>query len=147
MTVGLSFNTYEPLLKNELTTTKLDSSFFPALYLEQLKINASGSAMNLYFHLDKEDLHFHFIEIIRDKLSERYFDVEEADFFDLSFSEEQEAPILYVVFEKTLGIIDSNSNRLLVEIFMKQGIEKWSVLPIELTQHLEAVKEVSQSYR
>ena len=109
----------EQFLKTKLSLVPLNTNIFPPLHFKLNQQNALNHLLNTKRQLSAAELEFSYYQVVRDQESELYFSVEQSDYGEVELEGEK---ILFVTLEKTLGVIESNSNRLYVELILAQGL-------------------------
>lgn len=137
--VSIYFERVEGKLRSEFKLNVLQETDFPEFHLKLLKINAVNSLLNDCYQLETEELKLHFFQIINNQRSQKYF-TETADYFPVTLAEDESTPILFVIVDEVLGILEANSNQLHMELLLEQGVTVEDSKSKDLKEHLAVVK-------
>lgn len=137
--MSVYFELVEAKLRSEFKLKVLRETDFPEFHLKLLKINAVNSLLNDHYQLETEELKLHFFQIINNQGSQKYF-TEKADYFPVSLAEDESTPILFVIVDEVLGILEANSNQLHMELVLEQGVTAEDSKSKDLKEHLAIVK-------
>lgn len=98
----------------EIATSELIPSIF-----QYIKFNVVNCMRNHDLNLTASDLNLLAYKLIKNNNNTSYYQ----EFKHIS--NDYEYDIIYVVFEKRTGYINSNCNKLLLELFIEQGISQY----------------------
>ena len=124
--VSVYFERVEEKLRSEFKLNVLQETDFPEFHLKLLKINAVNSLLNDCYQLETEELKLHFFQIVNNQRSQKYF-TEKADYFPVTLAEDESTPILFVIVDEVLGILEANSNQLHMELLLEQGVKQLKI--------------------
>lgn len=137
--MSVYFERVEEKLRSEFKLKVLQETDFPEFHLKLLKINAVNSLLNDCYQLETEELKLHFFQIINNQRSQKYF-TEKADYFPVTLAEDESTPILFVIVDEFLGILEANSNQLHMKLLLEQGVTTEDSKSKDLKEHLAIVK-------
>ncbi len=115
-----SFNELKDLLKRKADVVEISVEELSESIQQHIIFNAVHSIRNEQLKLTAAELNLVAYKLINNDQSAGYYQYRYAHLSNL-----QEDDIIYVVFETRTGYINSNSNKLLVELMVGQGISQY----------------------
>lgn len=119
--------------------TPISTSDLSDFYITTLIENVLTSLIGQQYELTSDTLSFAFYTIKKTDKSALYFSVNDSHYLPYQLIDKDE-DILLVALEKTVGIIDCNSNRLFNELRLNQGITSKDAQNKELALDFESIK-------
>ena len=105
-------------LKKNFTIQNFPLDLFPDFHVEHLQNKVINSPLNQIYNLKKEDIKLECFSITNLTTDNIYINPKKSNYFELFLNDDAENIILYVILEKTIGCIESNSDRLFCELLM-----------------------------
>ncbi|MDR3586982.1 MAG: hypothetical protein P4L59_16970 [Desulfosporosinus sp.] len=108
-------------LKDKVDVVEIDTTEFSRFFMERHIINIVHCVRNQELKLTANDLNIIAFNIIKDNRSNSYYQCRPVQ----RIANKHKNDMIYVVFEKRTGYIHSNSNKLLLELFIERGISQY----------------------
>ena len=105
-------------LKKNFTIQNFSLNLFPYFHIEHLQNKVINNPLNQIYNLKKEDIQLECFSITNLTTENIYINPKKSNYFELFLNDEAENIILYVILERTIGCIESNSDRLFCELLM-----------------------------
>lgn len=105
-------------LKKKFTIQNFPLNLFPDFHIKHLQNKVTNNPLNQIYNLKKEDIHLECFSITNLTTENIYISPIKSNYFEFFLNYEEENIILYVILEKTIGCIESNSDRLFCELLM-----------------------------
>lgn len=105
-------------LKKNFTIQNFTLDLFPDFHVEHLQNKVINNPLNQIYNLKKEDIQLECFSITNLTTENIYINPKKSNYFELFFNDDAESIILYAILEKTIGCIESNSDRLFCELLM-----------------------------
>ncbi|MGY3703945.1 hypothetical protein BW731_01355 [Vagococcus martis] len=105
-------------LKKNFTIQNFPLDLFPDFHVEHLQNKVINNPLNQIYNLKKEDIQLECFSITNLTTENIYINPKKSNYFELFLNDDAENIILYVILEKTIGCIESNSDRLFCKLLM-----------------------------
>lgn len=96
---------------NKVDVIPVEANFMGDAFFSILENNAYSCCLNERSRVDKSDFIFEQYVVIRNEKSRIYY-------------EEKETEEIYLIFELRTGYMESNCNKLFLELYLQKGIDK-----------------------
>lgn len=106
-------------LKQKADITEISATDLEKSIMWHIMFNVIHSLRNQQFNLTADELDFAAYKLTKNAKNDLYYQSSHTHIYD-----DEEDDIIYVVFEIKTGCIHSNSNKLLLELFIEQGVSE-----------------------
>ncbi|AAM25834.1 hypothetical protein M2349_002435 [Caldanaerobacter subterraneus subsp. tengcongensis MB4] len=107
-------------LKQKVDIKEISTTDLPESIMKHIILNAVHCLRNQRLNLTAREFNFIAYKLFKNDKSNLYY---QSNYAHISNNEKED--IIYVVFETKTGCIHSNCNRLLLELFIEQGISEF----------------------
>jgi len=107
-------------LKQKVDIKEISTTDLPESIMKHIAFNAVHCLRNQRLNLTAREFNFIAYKVLKNDKSNLYYQSNYAH-----ISNNEKGDIIYVVFETKTGCINSNCNRLLLELFIEQGISEF----------------------